>query len=168
MKTEISRSALILLAALLLPTLALAGWAGLIATRQAGAPSTRVEIQGFDPRDLLRGHYLQAQLTLGLPAGDAPDCVCVEPENGAPGQPATRPLPSCQPQDVGSCRHPLADPLRVLRIYVPQEKAADLERRLRKGEQTLSVAVHFQGEGRIGISDLQVDGVPVADIKGDE
>ncbi|SNS60749.1 MULTISPECIES: GDYXXLXY domain-containing protein [unclassified Azospirillum] len=168
MKAAMSRPALLLLAALLLPTLVLAGWAGLIATRQAGTPSTRVEIQGFDPRDLLRGHYLQARLKLGLSPGDAPACVCVEPENGPPGQPATRPLASCQPLEVGSCRYPMADPLRVLRIYVPQEKAADLDRRLRKGEQKLSVAVHFQGDGEIGISDLQVDGVPVADIKGDE
>ncbi len=168
MKAGMSRSALVLLAALLLPTLVLAGWAGLIATRQAGDPSTRVEIQGFDPRDLLRGHYLQARLKLGLSAGDAPACVCVEPENGPPGRPATRPLASCQPQDVGSCRYPMADPLRVLRIYVPQEKAADLDRRLRMGEENLSVAVHFQGDGEIGVSDLQVDGVPVADIKGDE
>jgi hypothetical protein len=168
MKAGMSRSSLILLAALLLPTLVLAGWAGLIATRQAADPSTRVEIQGFDPRDLLRGHYLQAQLKLGLQAGDAPACVCVEPENGSPGLPATRPLASCQPQDVGSCRYPLADPLRVLRIYVPQEKAADLDRRLRMGEQKLSVAVHFQGNGEVGISDLQVDGVPVTHIKGDE
>jgi uncharacterized membrane-anchored protein len=168
MKPAMSRSSLILLAALVLPTLVLAGWAGLIATRQAADPSTRMEIQGFDPRDLLRGHYLQAQLKLGLQASDAPACVCVEPENGPPGRPVTRPLASCQPQDVGSCRYPLADPLRVLRIYVPQEKAADLDRRLRKGEENLSVAVHFQGDGDIGISDLQVDGVPVAKIKGEE
>lgn len=160
-------TALLRLALLLVPTLVLAGWALSIPVKRAEQPSLRVGIVGFDPRDLLRGHYLQVRLDIDglaepLAALDpVPDCVCLTPEAARPGRPGFAPLPSCRPADIAACPYPLADPRQVLRVYVPQSRAAELEQKLRDGLARLDVEVRFAGEGAISVGGLAVDGVPV-------
>lgn len=166
MSRPLGRS-LALLALLLVPTLVLAGWALSIPAKRAEQPSLRVGIVGFDPRDLLRGHYLQVRLDIDglaepLAALDpVPDCVCLTPHAQRPGRPGFAPLPSCRPADIGACPYPLADPRRVLRVYVPQARAATLEEQLRDGLARLDVEVRFAGDGAISVGGLAVDGTPV-------
>lgn len=167
--TQPSRSSLLLLALLLVPTLVLAGWALSIRAQRAEQPALRIGVVGFDPRDLLRGHYLQVRLDIGglaepLAALDAvPDCVCVTPPAKPADRPGFAPLPSCLPADIGHCPYPLADPRQILRVYVPQSRAAELEEKLRQGLSKLDVEVRFAGDGTIALGKLAVDGVPVQD-----
>ncbi|WP_029012549.1 GDYXXLXY domain-containing protein [Niveispirillum irakense] len=167
--TKPDRFSLLLLALLLVPTLVLAGWALSIRTQRAEQPALRIGVVGFDPRDLLRGHYLQVRLDIGGLAeplaalGDVPDCVCVTPSAEPSDRPGFAPLPSCQPVDIGQCSYPLANPRQTLRVYVPQSRAADLEEKLRQGLSKLDVEVRFAGDGSIAVGKLAVDGVPVQD-----
>ncbi len=46
------------LAILILPLVILAGWAGWLAIQRENGREVKVVISGYDPRDLLSGHYL--------------------------------------------------------------------------------------------------------------
>lgn len=147
-------------ALLLLPTVILTGWALSLPLLRADDPVMRVRLAGFDPRDLLRGHYLLARLDIaGLPPGRlaAEDCVCLTP-GGADGRPGFTALPACTPDVLSACRYPLANPGQELRIYQSQERAVRLEALLRDAKVRVDVAVRFDGKGGIALEDVQVDG----------
>jgi len=154
------KEALLRAALLILPTLVLAGWALSLPVLRADDPVMRVRLTGFDPRDLLRGHYLLARLDIaGLPPGRAGtgDCVCLKP-GGGDGRPSFTILPACTPDVLSACPYPLADPGRELRIYQSQERAVRLEALLRDAKVRVDIAVRFDGKGGIALEDIQVDG----------
>ncbi len=154
------KEALLRAALLLLPTVILAGWALSLPVLRADDPVMRVRLAGFDPRDLLRGHYLLARLDIaGLPPGrlGAEDCVCLTP-GGADGRPGFTTLPSCTPDVLSACPYPLADPGRELQIYQSQERAVRLEALLRDATVRVDIAVRFDGQGGIALEDIQVEG----------
>lgn len=154
------KEALLRVAVLALPTLVLAGWALSLPMLRADDPVMRVRLTGFDPRDLLRGHYLLARLDIaGLPPGGAGagDCVCLTP-GGADGRPGFMALPACTPDVLSTCRYPLADPGRELRIYQSRERALRLEALLRDAKVRVDVALRFDGKGGIALEDVQVNG----------
>ncbi|HYE47990.1 MAG TPA: hypothetical protein VEB20_00255 [Azospirillaceae bacterium] len=146
------------LALLLLPTLLLAGWTGLLARRDASLEGIRVALEGVDPRDLLRGHYLTARLdvrTAGGEEGPPAGCACLEPGPPDPLRPLARPVESCTPAPP-QCRWPVADLATPFRIYIPQERAEEYERRLRERDGTLSVLVKPRGDGTFLVGGLEV------------
>lgn len=148
-------------ALLLAPTLILTGWALSIPMLRADDPVMRIRLAGYDPRDLLRGHYLLARLDIaGLPPGrgEADACVCLTPPAGADGRPGFTLLASCQPAVLAACPYPLADPGRELRLYQSQENALRLEASLREGKVMVDAAVRFDGQGGIAVEDVRVDG----------
>lgn len=154
------KEALLRAALLILPTLVLTGWALSLPVLRADDPVMRVRLTGFDPRDLLRGHYLLARLDIaGLPPGrlGAGDCVCLTP-GGGDGRPSFTALPACTPDVLSACRYPVADPGRELRIYQSQERAVRLETLLRDATVRVDIAVRFDGKGGIALEDIQVDG----------
>ncbi len=154
-----------LAAALLLPTLILAGWAIWLPIPRADDPGLRIRLLGFDPRDLLRGHYLLARLDIhDLPPGryGPDDCICLRARPEAPGRPGFTPLPSCAADILKTCPLPLSDPGRELRLYQSQEMAQALERWLAEGQRVVDIEVRFDGKGGIALQDIRVDGQPPA------
>ncbi len=152
-------------ALLLLPTLILAGWAVWLPIPRANDPGMRIRLLGFDPRDLLRGHYLLARLDIqGLPPGryGPDDCICLSDRPDDPGRPGFTPLPSCAAEILKSCPMPLSDPGRELRLYQSQEMALALERWLAGGKRLVDIEVRFDGKGGISVQDIRVDGQPAA------
>jgi len=128
------------------------------------------EIGGYDPRDLLRGHYLQFTLRVEpLPQREAciddPQgtcCLCLT--RAQPGQVSQVERATCATART-ECDASL--PLGVLaqpyRYYVPEESAKEFQARLldamsRSGARAL-VAVDARGEARV--RELRIDGVPV-------
>lgn len=83
-----------------IPFLALLGWLGYLELQYASAPRVMVAVSGYDPRDILSGHYLNL-----APEWDKTDC---------------------RQFAGGIC--PQASFERVYRYYLPQNDALYLEK----------------------------------------
>lgn len=121
------------MAALLLPLLVPALLTGKIMYERAQAPIYQVRIEGYDPRDLLYGHYLMFRF--------AP-----EKSQGA----------EHFPKDM-------AEKLQRLqgRYYIPEEKAATLDRLLRDQGRIMAIDVGVPTQGKAFMGDLYIDGQPM-------
>jgi len=173
-------------AALALPLLALAALIGEQEAMLSGAAVLNVPVRGYDPRDLLHGHYIQGQLdweweqepaAAGSYAGvDGAACVLAA---DAP-KPRLRFIASWKAGDRAGddCRMIIAGrgwsgqgriaarfvPANLdagggqVRLFVPEDRATDLEQLLieRPGAFTVDLAV--KPDGSASIKALRVDG----------
>lgn len=134
--------------------------------------SFRIAIEGYDPRDLLAGQYLQyrfeldwhGQSTCGVKKGeDVPRglesgcCVCLTSDVGSNTLADARQV-GCD--EVSQCAgwlraNALMPPLRY---FVPERQASNLEEALRGREASLEVTCGPNGQPAIG--DLYLDGRP--------
>lgn len=147
------------LATLALPVIGLAAsWA---VTHQRAQQGTEwdVPIRGYDPRDLLRGHYITFQYDWpGLAReGDGftyVDTLCIKgiaPKIAS----ATRPTsghvlpPDCVSVARASSWDEGGNGLANGIYYVPQAKAADYERTLRDPKQQGVMRVHIRKDGLV-------------------
>jgi uncharacterized membrane-anchored protein len=148
------------IAALALPIICLAGLAVHKASvRQTGQEIT-LNITGYDPRDLLSGHYLIYNIDYQTPDLCATDMqsersVYVCPEQGilhVDSQPR-----GCTVFIAGRCegRRFIAG---VERFYIPQEHALPLERLVidKRGSVVLSVSA----SGKAQVKELLIEGQP--------
>jgi len=160
---------LVLLAAVV-PVVGLLGLVAKAELATRSGPTWTVPIQGYDPRDLLHGHYLRYASDFdwqdGAACGDAdhPEagcCLCLT-ETG--GEPQVRQIrcdeaPACDGWlDAGSVAPPL-------RYYVPETSALDLERALREHVSAVTFTSGRSGEPAIGA--LTLDGRAWQDVLGD-
>lgn len=95
------------------PFLALLLWLGYLELQYAAPPRVMVAVSGYDPRDILSGHYLRL-----TPEWNKTDC---------------------RQFAGGSC--PQARFAKVYRYYLPQNDAAYLEKRL--ADDNLDVKLEF-------------------------
>ena len=126
------------------------------------------EIQGYDPRDLLRGHYMRFRLAVtpvetleSCAVGSADCCYCLEP---GPAMPSLATLATCQTAAEKCEDFVRTEALHALdRFYIPEEGRRQMERNLRDAARHdrahLAVAVSSSGEPLIQA--LLVDGVPI-------
>jgi hypothetical protein len=141
--------------------------------------SFRIAIQGYDPRDLLRGHYLQYAFELdwrgastcgalsaaGMPTGLDPSCcVCLTSDVGSNGLAEARQVACDQ---VSRCDGWLtaASIAPPLRYFVPERQASELEEALRGRRASLSVTCGPGGARAIG--ELYLDGRPWRELMDD-
>ena len=152
---------LALAAALALPLVGLAAsWASTYVAAQRGTV-WEVPIAGYDPRDLLRGHYviytyqwpgLEGRRTnLALEQilcieGEAPRIARVR--RPAAGAPCDNPV-----RASGGWNDP-AGGLASGRLYVPQDRAAQLERRLADPDLQGMVTIRVRDDGHITPLDI--------------
>ena len=172
--------------ALAFPVLALGALIGQQELRWADATIVNVPLRGYDPRDLLAGHYIAARLdwdwtaepavTDGRSAIDGAACVLP----GDSPRPRVRFLSDWtidSPADAG-CRAIMAGegwvadggrPARFapaslddggggLKVFVPEARAADLEETLRQRPGALSVDLAVRSDGNAAIRAVRVDG----------
>lgn len=140
------------LTAVILPAAGLAAlWATSDRTYHTGT-EWEVPIQGYDPRDILRGHYVE--FSYDWPGIDEfrdvpPAALCLEGK--APVVERARVLP-----DGEACAHPVRadttgvygwDALTRGRLYVDQDRAALLEQELRKADQRGIVRLRQRDDG---------------------
>jgi GDYXXLXY protein len=128
------------------------------------------EIAGYDPRDLLRGHYLQFRLRIDpLPVREPCDdeaadcCLCLtrsDPDAVPYAERAT-----CATARV-SCDGALL--IRYLnepqRYYVPEQSAALLEKRLLSAmeHRRAHAVLAIDASGQAQVRELRVDGEPIS------
>jgi hypothetical protein len=152
-----------------LPVLGLAALAARGEFLQHAGPRFRLPIAGYDPRDLISGHYLNYRYELdwqgesscgplseGRPTLlDASCCVCLT-RDGASGV-AARQLACGAPQRCdGWLRSSELVPPR--RYHVPEERAADLHAAF--GRHRASVEVVAGPGGTPAVGELLLDGLP--------
>lgn len=140
------------LAAVILPAAGLAAlWATSDRTYHTGT-EWEVPIQGYDPRDILRGHYVEFSYDwpgLGAFSGNGLETLCLEGE-----------APLITRVDVhetdADCAHPVRadttgvygwDALTRGRLYVDQNRAAKLEQELRKADQRGFITIRQRNDG---------------------
>ncbi len=153
--------------------------AGLTAWKQARVAigtTVVIPIAGFDPRDLLSGHYLTYRLD--LTAGGADPCleapqdaaeeevrVCIAADRGV--MTAARRVPSWETPDApgpgcavllrGRCESG-----RLVtgaeRFYVPEEHAAALDRAVRSRRGAVVLVANRAGD--VAVKDLLIEGKP--------
>ncbi len=127
------------------------------------------EIAGYDPRDLLRGHYLQftlrveEPLDVREPCNDDAEvlcCLCLTRSEGvAHAERAT--CATARAQCDGALE--MRSVGRAYRYYVPEEDAAELEQRLREAMQgrAAHAVVAIDAEGNLRVRELRIDGEPI-------
>lgn len=117
----------------------------------------RLPIQGFDPRDLLAGHYLIYQIDYGL--GDFCNStddtqrqhhtICLQPQQSEASASCSIPL-------AGFCSHE-GFKAGIERFYIPEQYASTLDKAIRgqKGEIVIMVK-----NGKASVKDLLIEGKP--------
>jgi hypothetical protein len=178
------------IAALALPVLALAALVGEQERQIAGAPVVSVPLRGYDPRDLLRGHYLLAQLewdwerepTTPDGSGDLYGGACVLADTPKPRlrfvadwmagdaiDPACRMMmagrawPRSGQMTAGFIPANLDDGGRGgVRFYIPETRGTELEQLIRDRPGALTADLAVRGDGNVTIRALRIDGRPIA------
>lgn len=135
------------------------------------------EIEGFDPRDLLRGHYLQFRLRLpDIPErercvedGSEPCCLCLMREQGA-NEPVAATRSTCDTARASCDGALLTDYAKSpQRFYVPEARARELEARLQAGMATgrAQALIAIDADGHAVVRELRVDGVSITGAGGE-
>jgi hypothetical protein len=140
------------LAAAILPLAGLAMlWAMSDRTYHTGT-EWEVPIQGYDPRDYLRGHYVEFSYDWpGLGESDiVPSALCLEGE--APTLVQVTPTPADKPCGDGWVQSDSSgvygwDSLNRGRLYIGQERAAQLEQQLQNRDQRGIVTIRQREDG---------------------
>lgn len=140
------------LVAVLLPVVGLAGaWVQSDRTYDSGT-EWEVPVQGYDPRDFLRGHYVEFSYDwpgIDEIGGTRWDALCLRGE--APALAQVMPVAGDAP-----CRHPLraerdgvygGEGLIRGRLYIGQDRAARLEQELRNRDQRGIVTIRQREDG---------------------
>ena len=116
-------------------------------------------IRGYDPRDLLSGHYLiysieygVNDICLGTRKVKKTAYVCLEPKQFSFMRPEY-----CQLYIEGECKYGRFT-AGIERYYIPQEKAKRLEDLVRSKKASIVLSVMRNGKAQI--KDLLIDGQP--------
>ena len=139
------------LAAAILPLLGLGAlWAQSDRTYNTGT-EWEVPIEGYDPRDYLRGHYVEFSYDWpGLPeTGIAPSALCLEGE--APTLARVTAIPADKPCGYYWVRSDSSgvywDSLNRGRLYIGQQRAEALQEQLQNRDQRGIVTIRQREDG---------------------
>jgi hypothetical protein len=160
--------------ALALPIVALAALIGEQELRFSHAQQVNVPVRGYDPRDLLRGHYITGQFDWDwetTPQNAAAGGLCILPGDAA--RPKVRFLENWQPSDrAPDCRLVIAGRVasstfvpttldsgsQSVRLYVSEARAPELEELIREHPGALTVDLAVRPDGGAAIMALRVEG----------
>jgi len=164
------------IAALVLPILALAVMtANATVERNVGDQIWQVKMAGYDPRDLLYGHYLVYRydwnMTEDVQRKKTMSCLCLNSSGDGFKDPLVRPV-QCGAPTNNSCRsvikaYPHGGAYSFNRdgtserYFIPEESAADLEKLLRDGKYTFRIELMAHKNQSVSIRTLYIDDVPL-------
>ena len=140
--------------ALLLPIVAFAGLVGRAELLRAAGPVFHVAIAGYDPRDLLQGHYLRYRLQ--WPVDGACDgatcCLCLRTSGG-------HTKVECGVADTACDAQLSRQTIEQGREFFIQEDAGPaLEEAIRRGQGTM--ALNVTPGGQVRVHELFIEGMP--------
>jgi uncharacterized membrane-anchored protein len=140
--------------ALLLPIVAFVGLVGRAELLRASGPVFHVAITGYDPRDLLQGHYLRYRLQ--WPADGVCDgatcCLCLQ-TSGAHTK------VQCGGADA-TCNAQLGRQMvdQGREFFIQEDAGPALEQAIRRGQGT--IALNVTPHGQVRVHELFIDGIP--------
>lgn len=156
--------------ALLLPIVVLAGNAWMHYHQRISGETVTLPIEGFDPRDLLSGHYLVYRIDYGIeddtncPTSDIAASICLAPERRV--YPADELPENCTQFIRGNCDSNAQFISGLERFYIPEEYAGVLDEKVRNQQGKLVISV---GEsGNAGVLDLLIDDRPWKELVTEE
>ncbi|MBN8520367.1 MAG: GDYXXLXY domain-containing protein [Alphaproteobacteria bacterium] len=169
----------ILILALILPIFVPAALAIKAHLDIRGADIYRIPITGYDPRDMLRGHYLVFRFDWPWADNQSSDfsvcqdatkpcCVCLSGDHAEP----KAHLQMCPPRPTSACPAPMRgypsfEPgqfdIGISQFYVPEDSALYLENLLREGKATFKLGLISGANGKPIIETLYVNGQPLKD-----
>lgn len=155
-----NRSKTVLISALLIPIVALGILTGYKHYKVTVGTKVTLPIEGYDPRDLLSGHYLTYRVNYGVKniceqsgkINYSDGYVCLEPKHFSYLKPE-----SCGIMIKGTCNRSRFE-AGIERFYIPENQADQLDEdvRSRKGSIVLSVTP----DGNAQIKNFLIDGKP--------
>ena len=154
--------------AVALPILLLAFIAGRAEWHLDHSETWHFAIRGYDPRDLLRGHYMTFRLDIspseiiaGCALKDPECCYCLEASDDLEAKTV---LTSCDMARTTCDAFVRTQPLHSFdRFYIPEDGRREMEQTLRSAarEDRALLAVAVSASGEPMIEGLLVDGVPI-------
>lgn len=165
--------------ALALPVVFAAGLAGWHAVTLANAQSWRIAIEGYDPRDLLRGHYIVFDYDWNWSSGarncetGTPCCLCLTHDE----TPFVEPLVAaqqCVPDLADRCDGVIRTSWRGGRdtlgrqFFLDERHARAVQRMIWSGETELAVDLKVTRDGTALIEGLVIDGLPYIDVLAEQ
>ena len=138
---------------LLLPIVAFAGLVVRAELLRASGPVFRVAIAGYDPRDLLQGHYLRYRMQ--WPADGACDgatcCLCLRTSG-------VHTKVECGVADK-TCNAQLSRQMvdQGREFFIQEDAGPALEQAIRRGQG--EIALNVTPNGKVSIHELFIDGV---------
>ena len=148
-------------ALLMVPVVVWSAWTAFLAYERETGTVVVLKIKGYDPRDLIAGHYLRFEVDYGKdglpecggdgknrPARKETAYLCLETKQITPEKPE-----NCRVFIKGVCAWGrFRDGLN--RYYIPENRAKELDAAVRKGGYGIEVSV--RPDGAAFIKDLKV------------
>lgn len=153
------------------PLVVIAAWLAYLAAAVAGGSDLVFKVEGYDPRDLLRGHFIAYRVVYDLEAADRLErtpareaCVCVE--SGQDGLGRGTWFGACSARDPATCPRYIRGRVDyrgflagIERFYFPEEYRAYLET-LPSGA---TAHVRIARNGSAFVRDLRVGDISILD-----
>ncbi|WP_020395783.1 GDYXXLXY domain-containing protein [Thiolinea disciformis] len=158
-----------LVAALVFPIVVLAGNAWMNHQQREAGKRITFPIEGFDPRDLLSGHYLVFKVNYEIaqgnscPSSDINAKLCLEPEKRV--YPEDELPAQCTLYLPGTCNSDKQFDAGFERFYIPEQKAAQLEQLVQAKRAKLELSIDQYGNA--SIRDLLIDNKPWKQVLSD-
>jgi hypothetical protein len=169
----------ILIAAMILPIFVPVALAVKAHLDIRGADVYRIPITGYDPRDMLRGHYLVFQFdwpwadtksahVAVCQDGLKPCCVCLSGDQTQPKAHLqvcpSKPTPACPaPMKGYASFEPGQFDIGISQFYVPEDSALYLENLLREGKASFKLGLISGTNAKPIIETLYVNDQPLKD-----
>ena len=155
-----NRSKTVLLSALLFPIVALGILTGYKHYKVTAGIEVTLPIEGYDPRDLLSGHYLTYRVNYetrnvceqSQRANYSEGYICLDPRHFSYLKPE-----SCELMIKGTCSGSRFK-AGIERFYIPENQAKKLDKDVRSKKGSIVVSVTPDGHAQI--KDLLIDGKP--------
>ena len=138
------------------PIVVLAGLTGYRKFHQSSGVEVILPISGYDPRDLLSGHYLIYQVNYGVPALclNTPHAseafVCLDDKSFHTARPM-----ACQQLIKGKC-HDSRFVAGIEKFYVPEQQAKVLEAKVMGNSASIKLSLLPNGSAQV--KDLLIEG----------
>lgn len=146
----------ILILVLLIPILALAALVAYKKHVLASGKEVILPISGYDPRDILAGHYLIYRVDYPVPnvcanvKTNAFGYICLEPPLFS-----LQPIPGCKTMIRGICQY-RRFVAGIEKYYIPEDQAAYLDEKIRG--KAASIVISVTPAGHAVVKDLLIDG----------